>query len=745
MFDKYFRKDISWGGQLLTLETGKIARQADGAVMARLGDTIVLCTVVGARSAKPGQDFFPLTVNYQEKAFAAGKIPGGFFKREGRPNENETLVSRLIDRPIRPLFPDGFRNEVQVVATVLSHDMENNPDIVALVGCSAALTLSGIPFFGPIAGARVAWIDGGYVLNPTLAQVQQSQLDLVVAGTAEGVLMVESEAHELSEEIMLGAVEFGHKSFQAVIQGIIELAEVAAKEPWPLSEESDAQKTLKARIAELGRAPMAEAYKTMEKQARQSQVGAVKKNVVAALEAEGLDVGAAKGLLKELEADVVRNSILDTGLRIDGRDTKTVRPIVAEVGVLPRAHGSSLFTRGETQALCVATLGTGQDEQIIDALAGESRENFMLHYNFPPYSVGETGRMGSPGRREIGHGKLAWRALHPLLPEKEKFPYTMRVVSEITESNGSSSMATVCGTSLALMDAGAPLKRPCAGIAMGLIKEDRGFAVLSDILGDEDFLGDMDFKVAGSELGITALQMDIKITSITFDIMKQALAQAKDGRMHILGEMAKGLSGARGDVAASAPRITVININKDKIRDVIGSGGKVIREITEQTGTKIDIDDDGTIKVAATTVEAAQKAIDRIMGIVAEPEIGKIYNGKVVKTAEFGAFVNFLGAKDGLVHISELQNERVQKTSDVVKDGDAVKVKVIGFDDRGKVKLSMRVVDQATGADISEQVGARRPREDGEGGGGGGERAPRGDRPPRRDGERSFRPRREEG
>ena len=740
MFDKYFRKDISWGGQLLTLETGKIARQADGAVMARLGDTIVLCTVVGARSVKPGQDFFPLTVNYQEKAFAAGKIPGGFFKREGRPSESETLVSRLIDRPIRPLFPDGFRNEVQVIATVLSHDLENNPDIVAMVGCSAALTLSGIPFFGPIGGARVGYVDGQYVLNPTAAQLKQSQLDLVVAGTAEGVLMVESEASELSEEVMLGAVEFGHKSFQPVIQGIIELAEVAAKEPWALPEPSEAEVALKARIAELGRAPMAEAYRIVEKLARQTAVGAAKKAVVAALEAEGADVGAAKGLLKDLEADVVRNAILDTGLRIDGRDTRTVRPIVAEVGVLPRAHGSALFTRGETQAFCVATLGTGQDEQIIDALAGEYRENFMLHYNFPPYSVNETGRMGSPGRREIGHGKLAWRALHPLLPEKERFPYTLRVVSEITESNGSSSMATVCGTSLSLMDAGVPLKRPCAGIAMGLIKEDRGFAVLSDILGDEDHLGDMDFKVAGTEQGVTALQMDIKITSITFDIMRQALAQAKDGRIHILGEMAKGLSGARGDVAATAPRITVLNINKDKIRDVIGSGGKVIREITEQTGTKIDIDDDGTIKVAATTTEAAQKAIDWIRGIVAEPEVGVIYNGKVVKTAEFGAFVNFLGAKDGLVHISELANERVQKTTDVVKEGDAVKVKVIGFDDRGKVKLSMRVVDQATGADITEQVGARRPREEGEGG----ERSerPRRDRPFR---DRGDRPRREGG
>jgi polyribonucleotide nucleotidyltransferase len=740
MFDKYFRKEIAWGGQLLILETGKVARQADGAVMARLGDTIVLCTAVGSRSVKPGQDFFPLTVNYQEKAFAAGKIPGGFFKREGRPSEAETLISRLIDRPIRPLFPEGFRNEVQVIATVLSHDMENDPDIVALVGCSAALTLSGIPFFGPVGAARVGYVDGGYVLNPTLAQRKQSQLDLVVAGTAEGVLMVESEAHELSEEVMLGAVEFGHTAFQAVIQGIIELAEVAAKDPWPVAEESDATRALKARIAELGRGQMAEAYKIIPKLERQNAVGAVKKAVVAQLEAEGLDAGAAKGLLKELEADVVRNNILDTGMRIDGRDTRTVRPIVAEVGVLPRAHGSALFTRGETQALCVATLGTGQDEQIIDALAGEYREAFMLHYNFPPYSVNETGRMGSPGRREVGHGKLAWRAIRPLLPEKEKFPYTMRVVSEITESNGSSSMATVCGTSLALMDAAAPLKRPCAGIAMGLIKEDRGFAVLSDILGDEDHLGDMDFKVAGSEQGITALQMDIKITSITFEIMRIALAQAKDGRLHILGEMAKGISGARGDVAATAPRITVININKDKIRDVIGSGGKVIREITEQTGTKIDIDDDGTIKVAATSVEAAQKAIDWIQGIVAEPEINKIYNGKVVKTAEFGAFVNFLGAKDGLVHISELANERVQKTTDVVKDGDQVKVKVIGFDDRGKVKLSMRVVDQATGADITEQVGARRPRAEGEGGG---ERGERGERHDRRD--RDRRPRRDGG
>ncbi|MDB5370355.1 MAG: pnp [Roseomonas sp.] len=728
MFDNYFRKDISWGGKTLTLETGKVARQADGAVMARLGDTIVLCTVVGARGVKPGQDFFPLTVNYQEKAFAAGKIPGGFFKREGRPSEAETLISRLIDRPLRPLFPEGFRNEVQVIATVLSHDMENSPDIVALVGCSAALTLSGIPFFGPVAAARVGYIDGEYVLNPTLEQIKQSKLDLVLAGTEEGVLMVESEAHELSEEIMLGAVTFGHSGFQTVIQGIIELAEKAAKEPWALPEKAPEIAVLEKRIAELGTASITEAYKETQKLVRQGKVGEAKKAILAKLAEEGLDADKAKGLLKALEADVVRNTILDTGIRIDGRDTKTVRPIVAEVGVLPRAHGSALFTRGETQALCVATLGTGQDEQIIDQLAGEYREAFMLHYNFPPYSVNETGRMGSPGRREVGHGKLAWRAIRPLLPEKAAFPYTMRVVSEITESNGSSSMATVCGTSLSLMDAGAPLKRPCAGIAMGLIKEDKGFAVLSDILGDEDHLGDMDFKVAGSEQGITALQMAIKITSITPEIMKIALEQAKHGRLHILGEMAKGLSGARGDVAVNAPKITVIQVPKDKIREVIGTGGKVIRDIVETTGTKIDIEDDGTIKIASTSPEATQAAIDRIRGITAEAEIGTIYTGTVVKTADFGAFVNFLGAKDGLVHISELANERVNKTGDIVNVGDKVKVKVLGFDDRGKVKLSMRMVDQATGADIGDQVGARRPRDEGDAPAG----EPRGERRERR-------------
>ncbi len=718
----YYRKELDWGGRKLVLETGKIARQADGAVMCSYGDTIVLCTVVGLRSAKPGQDFFPLTVHYQEKAFAAGKIPGGFFKREGRPSEAETLKSRLIDRPIRPLFPDGFKNEVQIIATVLSHDLENDPDILSLIGASAALTLSGIPFFGPVGAARVGYIDGAYVLNPTADQIRASQLELVVAGTLDGVLMVESEAQELTEEVMLGAVSFGHAAFQPVIQAIIELAEVAAKDPWPLPEESAEEKTLRDRVDAIARPALTEAYREPLKQTRQDKVAAAKKAAAESLAAEGLAVEQAKALFKDLEADIVRNAILDTGLRIDGRDTRTVRPIVAEVGVLPRAHGSAVFTRGETQAFVVATLGTAQDEQIIDALEGEYREHFMLHYNFPPYSVGETGRMGSPGRREIGHGKLAWRAVHPLLPEKEKFPYTLRVVSEITESNGSSSMATVCGSSLALMDAGVPLKNPVAGIAMGLIKEDRGYAVLSDILGDEDHLGDMDFKVAGTERGVTSLQMDIKITSITPEIMQVALEQAREGRLHILGEMAKALTGARTDVAATAPRITVINIPKEKIRDVIGTGGKVIREIVEQTGAKIDIEDDGTIKIAANEITKAQAAIDWIRGIVAEPEIGVIYIGKVVKTAEFGAFVNFLGSRDGLVHVSELAQGRVNKTTDVVNVGDAVRVKVLGFDERGKVKLSMRVVDQTTGEDISDKVGPKG------GAGGGRERGDRGGR-----------------
>ena len=703
-----FRKEITWGGRKLVLETGKVARQASGAVMATYGDTTVLCTVVGVKSQRPGIDFFPLTVNYQEKAFAAGKIPGGFFKREGRPSEKETLVSRLIDRPIRPLFADGFRNEVQVVCTVLSHDLENDPDIVALVGTSAALTLSGLPFMGPVGAARVGYVDGQYVLNPLVPEIKGSALDLVVAGTVEGVLMVESEAQQLSEEIMLGAVTFGHKSFQPVIQAIIELAEQCAKDPWDLPEAPAEVAVVRSKFNDAGfPAEMAEAYKIVKKQDRYTAVGEIKKKALATL-TEAAELAVAPGILKDLESDVVRGNILKTGIRIDGRDTKTVRAIEVNVGVLPRAHGSALFTRGETQALVVATLGTGQDEQIIDQLAGEYREHFMLHYNFPPYSVGEAGRMGSPGRREIGHGKLAWRAVRPCLPAKESFPYTMRVVSEITESNGSSSMASVCGSSLALMDAGVPMPKPVAGIAMGLIKEGDDFAVLSDILGDEDHLGDMDFKVAGTVDGVTALQMDIKITSITEEIMKIALDQAKAGRIHILGEMNKGLDHARDSVSGNAPRITTMSIPKEKIREVIGTGGKVIREICEQTGAKIDIDDDGTIKVASVDSDAAQRAIDWIRGIVAEPELGVVYNGKVVKVVDFGAFVNFLGSRDGLVHISELSRERVAKVADLLKQGDAVKVKVLGFDDRGKVKLSMKQVDQATGEDISAQLDAEK-------------------------------------
>jgi len=709
MFD-ITKKEIMWGGRKLTLETGRMARQAHGSVLATYGETVVLCTVVGAKSAKPGQDFFPLTVNYQEKTFAAGKIPGGFFKREGRPSEKETLVSRLIDRPIRPLFVEGFKNEVQVVATVLSHDLENDPDIVAMVGCSAALTISGLPFMGPIGAARVGFIDGQFKLNPLHSEMAKSELDLVVAGTAEGVLMVESEAKELSEEQMLGAVMHGHREFQAVIQAIIEMAERCAKEPWPMPEASALAADVKAKISAALGEELRQAYSETVKQNRYEKIGKAR-DKAKAMFADNADalahVAEAFGLV---EYDLVRNNILDTGRRIDGRDTKTVRPIVSQVGVLPRTHGSALFTRGETQALCVATLGTGEDEQIIDALDGEYREHFMLHYNFPPYSVGEAKRMGSPGRREIGHGKLAWRAMRPLLPTKESFPYTIRLVSEITESNGSSSMATVCGSSLALMDAGVPLVRPVAGIAMGLIKEAKGFAVLSDILGDEDHLGDMDFKVAGTEKGVTSLQMDLKITSINEPIMKQALAQAKDGRLHILGEMAKGLGGAREEVSKNAPRITAFQIPKDKIREVIGTGGKVIREITETTGAKIDIEDDGTIKVAAVDADAAKRAIDWIKGIVAEPEAGAIYTGKVVKIMDFGAFVNFMGSKDGLVHISELAPQRVNQTSDVVKVGDMVKVKLLGFDDRGKVKLSMKRVNQETGEDISAQF-ERKPRE----------------------------------
>jgi len=701
---KVYRKEIIWGGRKLTLETGKIARQADGAVLASYGETVVLCTVVAQKTARPGIDFFPLTVNYQEKTFAAGKIPGGFFKREGRPTEKETLVSRLIDRPIRPLFADGFRNETQVICTVLSHDLENDPDIVSMVGTSAALTISGIPFLGPVGAARVSYKNGTFKLNPTLAEVEDTELDLVVAGTTEGVLMVESQAKELSEETMLEAVMFGHRSFQPVIQAIVELAEQCAKEPWQLPAPSYDRVAVKARLREVVGEDIRAAYTETVKQTRHEKLDAAKAKAYETLAGEEIAPDALGSCFKELESDVLRGSVIATGLRIDGRDTRTVRPIVAEVGVLPRAHGSALFTRGETQALVVATLGTSQDEQIVDALEGEYREHFMLHYNFPPYSVGEVGRLGTPGRREVGHGKLAWRAVRPLLPIKENFPYTLRVVSEITESNGSSSMATVCGTSLALMDAGVPMPRPVAGIAMGLIKEDDGYAVLSDILGDEDHLGDMDFKVAGTEKGVTSLQMDIKITSITEEIMKVALGQARDGRLHILDEMNRAIGIARDEVNQNAPRITVISIPKEKIRDVIGSGGKVIREICEQTGAKVDIDDDGTVKVAAVDGQAAQAAINWIRGIVAEPELGVVYIGKVVKVVDFGAFVNFLGTRDGLVHISELAQQRVGKVSDVIKVGDEVKVKVLGFDDRGKVKLSMKQVDQATGEDLTKKA-----------------------------------------
>jgi len=706
MFHAY-RKELMWGGRRLTLETGKIARQADGAVLASYGETTVLCTAVALKRAKPGQDFFPLTVNYQEKTFAAGKIPGGFFKREGRPSEKETLVSRLIDRPLRPLFASGFVNETQVVCTVLSHDFENDPDIVAMIGASAALTISGIPFMGPIGGARVGYIDGQYVLNPTLSELSRSELDLVVAGTGDGVLMVESEAKELSEGVMLGAVTFGHREFQPVIQAIIDLAETCAREPWSLPPKPPELEEIGGRSRDTVGPLVEAAYATQGKQDRSNQLDAAKAKLAELFPDEAQHAIALK-LFKDIEKDIVRSAILRDGRRIDGRDTRSVRPISCEVGILPRAHGSALFTRGETQALVVATLGTGQDEQIIDALEGEYRENFMLHYNMPPYATGEAGRLGSPGRREIGHGKLAWRAIRPLLPSKDSFPYTIRLVSEITESNGSSSMASVCGASLALMDAGVPLPRSVAGIAVGLIKEPEGFAVLSDILGDEDHLGDMDFKVAGTEQGITALQMDIKITSITEEIMRIALDQARDGRNHILGEMSKALTGARDTVSNNAPRITSFSIPKEKIREVIGSGGKVIREITETTGAKIDIDDDGKVKVAAVDGDAAQAAIDWIRGIVAEPEVGVIYNGKVVKVVDFGAFVNFLGSRDGLVHISELAPHRVGKVADVVKLGDNVKVKVLGFDDRGKVKLSMRQVDQETGEDLGSQRPERR-------------------------------------
>ncbi len=702
MFDIH-TEEIEWGGRPLKLETGRIARQADGAVMVTYGETTVLATAVAERTPKTGIDFFPLTVNYQEKTYAAGKIPGGFFKREGRPTEKETLVSRLIDRPIRPLFAKGFKCETQVIATVLSHDMENDPDIVAMVAASAALTLSGIPFLGPIGAARVGFVDGEYVLNPTLDEIDDTKLDLVVAGTGEAVLMVESEAHELSEDDMLGAVMFGHKNFQPVLEAIIRLAEKAAREPRDIEIPDNSE--LVARVKEIAADDLSAAYKIVDKMERRDAVDAAKEKVLAALCPEGAedapDPVAVGGAFKTLEKEIVRGGILDTGNRIDGRTLTDVRPIVAEVGVVPRAHGTALFTRGETQALVFTTLGTGEDEQFVDALEGTYKERFLLHYNFPPFSVGETGRVGFTGRREVGHGKLAWRAIRPVLPGGDQFPYTIRVVSEITESNGSSSMATVCGTSLALMDAGVPLTRPVAGIAMGLIKEDDRFAVLSDILGDEDHLGDMDFKVAGTGDGVTSLQMDIKIAGITEEIMRQALHQARDGRLHILGEMSKALEEARPGLGEYAPRIEVMNIPVDKIRDVIGTGGKVIREIVEKTGAKIDIADDGTIKIASSSGDAIEAAMKWIKSITSEPEVGEIYEGTVVKVVDFGAFVNFFGPKDGLVHISELNDGRPKTVSEVVKEGDKVKVKLLGFDPRGKVRLSMKAVDQETGEDLS--------------------------------------------
>ncbi len=703
MFDIQ-RVEIEWGGRPLILETGKVARQANGSVTVTYGETTVLATAVAERLPKPGLDFFPLTVNYQEKTYAAGKIPGGFFKREGRPSEKETLTSRLIDRPIRPLFPKNFKCETQVIATVLSHDMENDPDIAAMVAVSAALTLSGIPFLGPIGAARVGMVEGAYVLNPTLDEMEDTTLELIVAGTGDAVLMVESQASELSEDDMLGAVTFGHNGFQPVIDAIIKLAEKAAKEPrdLPEAETSDALD----KVTSLVEADLRAAYQVIDKQERQGAISVARDKAVAELcDAEddtALTAQSVGDAFKKLEKNIVRGNILDTGSRIDGRTLVDVRQIVSEVGVLPRAHGTALFTRGETQALVVTTLGTGEDEQFVDALEGTYKEAFLLHYNFPPYSVGETGRVGFTGRREIGHGKLAWRALRAVLPSKDEFPYTIRIVSEITESNGSSSMATVCGASLSMMDAGVPLKRPVAGIAMGLIKEDERFAVLSDILGDEDHLGDMDFKVAGTEEGITSLQMDIKITGITEEIMRTALHQAKDGRLHILGEMAKALTEARAEMGEYAPRIETIKIPVDKIREVIGTGGKIIRQIVEETGAKIDIQDDGTVKVASSDAASIDAAMSWIKSITDEPEIGVIYTGKVVKVVDFGAFVNFFGARDGLVHISELAPRRVGKVTDVVNEGDEVKVKLVGFDQRGKVRLSMKLVDQETGEEISE-------------------------------------------
>jgi len=739
MFDMK-KVEIEWGGKTLTLETGRVARQADGAVLATLGETVVLCAVTAAKNVKPGQDFFPLTVHYQEKFSAAGRIPGGFFKRERGATEKETLTSRLIDRPIRPLFPEGFYNEVLVIAQVLSYDGENEPDIVALIAASAALTLSGIPFMGPISAARIGYVDGEYVLNPTQDQVKEGRLDLVAAGTWDAVLMVESEAKELAEDVMLGAVMFAHENGKKVIEAIIKLAEQAARDPWELASSDDAS-ALKEQLRPLVGGDIAKAYATTDKGRRREALDTAKEKAKAAYaDADPQAQMAALKQFKKLEAEIVRTAILKEGRRIDGRDTRTVRPIEAMVGFLPRTHGSALFTRGETQAIVTTTLGTKDSEQMIDGLEGLSYQRFMLHYNFPPYSVGEVGRFGAPSRRDVGHGKLAWRALRAVLPTVEEFPYTIRVLADITESNGSSSMATVCGGSLALMDAGVPMKRPVSGIAMGLILEGKDFAVISDILGDEDHLGDMDFKVAGTSEGITSLQMDIKIAGITEEIMRVALDQANEGRAHILGEMAKALDHTRSELSAHAPRIETMQIDKSKIREVIGTGGKIIREIVAETGAKVDIDDEGLIKISSSDLSQIEAARRWIQGIVEEPEVGKVYTGKVVNLVDFGAFVNFMGGKDGLVHVSEIRNERVERVADALSEGQEVKVKVLEIDPRGKVRLSMRVVDQETGAELEDTRPPReeRPR---------GERSDRGDRDrgPRRDGGRDRGPRRDGG
>jgi polyribonucleotide nucleotidyltransferase len=726
---------LEWGGKTLTLETGRIARQADGAVLATYGETVVLCAVTAAKSVKEGQDFFPLTVHYQEKFSSAGRIPGGFFKRERGATEKETLVSRLIDRPVRPLFPEGFYNEINVIAQVMSYDGETEPDVVAMIAASAALTISGLPFMGPIGAARVGFVDGEYVLNPSQASAAAGALDLVVAATGNAVMMVESEAKELTEEQMLGGVMFAHDEIKKVVNAIIDLAEKAAKDPWEvkISDNTEMKATIKGLIG----GDIAAAYKLTDKSARSNALNEARAKVKAHFaDASGQDSMTANKLVKKIEADIVRGAILKDGQRIDGRTTTQVRPIEAMVGFLPRTHGSSLFTRGETQAICTTTLGTKDAEQMIDGLEGLTYSNFMLHYNFPPYSVGEVGRFGAPSRRDIGHGKLAWRALRAVLPTKEDFPYTIRVLSDITESNGSSSMATVCGGCLSMMDAGVPVTRPVSGIAMGLILEGEEFTVLSDILGDEDHLGDMDFKVAGTSVGITSLQMDIKVAGITREIMQQALSQASEGRAHILGEMTKALGSARTELSAHAPRIETIQIDKSKIREVIGTGGKVIREIVAETGAKVDIDDEGLIKISSSDTAQIEAAKKWILGIVEEAEVGKVYDGKVVNIVDFGAFVNFMGGKDGLVHVSEMKNERVEKPTDVVKEGQLVKVKVLEIDPRGKVRLSMRVVDQETGAELEDTRPAReprggdRPRRDGDGGG---------DRRPRRDGDRGGR------